>query len=321
MNIYISISFFSFVLIFFYTFSKIVSDITYLYKKKDDFTPLVGGLGIFIFFFLGIINLYILNSELITKNIHLLFLISIIFLIGIIDDILDLNYLIRLLYIFLVLIIFLKLDDRLVIYELYFETFEKTYVLGKLSIFITAFFIILFLNSMNMADGINGNSSLIFLSYIFILFETNIILNDFLLLIFVSLIIFFIFNIKNKIYIGDSGIYFVSTFLALYTIYRYKYGINLLSCEKIFMTFMIPGIDMFRLFCKRIYNRKNPFKGNLNHLHHILINKISINKTLLTYVALIIWPNMIYNLFEIQPYYLIIINIIIYSILINLLKR
>ena len=308
-------------LILFYSVSKKVSKFTSLYKKNNDDTPLVGGLGIYFFFSLGLINLYSLNNELLIENLYFLLTISGIFLIGIIDDILDLNYIIRLVCIYLILIIFLKFDNEFVIYQLYFETFEKNYILGPLSLYITALFIILFVNSMNMADGINGNSSIIFLSYIFILFEANSNLNNFLFLIIIPLIIFLIFNIKNKVYMGDSGIYLLSTFIAFYTIHKYKYTPDPLSSEKIFLTFMIPGLDMLRLFCVRIYNKKNPFKGDLNHLHHILTNKLSINKSLLIYLILILWPNLIYSFFDIQSYYLIIINLLVYSLLIKLFKH
>jgi len=320
MNIYIYFFVSSLMLILFYTFSKKVSKSTSLYKKNNDDTPLVGGLGIYFFFSLGLVNLYSHNSEFIIENLYLILTISGIFLIGIMDDILDLNYIIRLIYIYLILIIFLKLDNKFVVYQLYFETFEKTYILGQLSLFITALFIILFINSMNMADGINGNSSIIFLSYIFILFEVESVLNNFLFLIVIPLIIFLIFNIKNKAYMGDSGIYLLSTFIAFYTIHKYKYAPDLLSSEKIFMTFMIPGIDMLRLFCVRIYNKKNPFKGDRNHFHHILTDKLSINKSLLVYLILILWPNLVYSFFEVQSYYLIIINILIYSFLIEIFK-
>tara|TARA_A100001015_G_scaffold219454_1_gene246825 strand:+ start:2034 stop:3023 length:990 start_codon:yes stop_codon:yes gene_type:complete len=321
MNIYIYFFASSLILILFYTVSKKVSKFTSLYKNNDDDTPLVGGLGIYFFFSLGLINLYSLNNELIIENLYLLITISGIFLIGIIDDILDLNYIIRLICIYLILIFFLKFDNEFVVYQLYFETFEKEFILGQLSLYITALFIILFINSMNMADGINGNSSIIFLSYIFILFEPDSILNNFLFLIIIPLIIFFIFNIKNKTYMGDSGIYLLSTFIALYTIHKYKYAPDPLSSEKIFMTFMIPGIDMLRLFCTRIYNKKNPFKGDRSHLHHILTEKLSINKSLLIYLILILWPNLIYSFFEVQSYYLIIINILVYSLLIKLFKH
>ena len=114
----------------------------------------------------------------------------------------------------------------------------------------------LLLNSLNMVDGVNGNSGIIFLSFFLLIFNIDSELNFFLFLITVSLIIFLYFNFRNYTYIGDSRIYFISVFLSLYLIDSYNYNSSNLSCEKIFLILMIPGIDMFRLFCVRIYNKK-----------------------------------------------------------------
>ncbi len=321
MSIYVYYFFSLLGLTFFYSNSNKISKITNLYKKSNDKTPLIGGLGIYIFFIAGIINFYFHNSELILNNINLVIIISLVFLIGIFDDIYNLSYATRLISIFTLIIIFLNFENKFIINQLYFETFNRTYNLGNISYFITALFIVLFINSMNMADGINGNSSLIFLTFFYILFEPYSFLNIFLVLITMSLMIFLFFNLKNKLYLGDSGVYFISIFFALYVIYKYNYGVNTISSEKIFVTFMIPGIDMLRLFCVRLYNRSNPFKGDLNHLHHLLINKFNIYKSLLVYVAMILWPYLIYNVFEIKIYYLIILNMLVYSGLIIILKK
>ena len=47
------------------------------------------------------------------------------------------------------------------------------------------------------------------------------------------------------------------------------------SCEEIFILLMLPGIDMARLFIQRLSNKKNPFKADSNHLHHILLKKFN----------------------------------------------
>lgn len=321
MSLYIYYFFSLLALTFFYTNSNKISKITNLYKKSNDKTPLTGGLGIYFFFVVGIINFYFQNNELILNNINLIIIISLIFLIGIFDDIYNLNYLTRLISIFALIIIFLNFENKYIINQLYFETFNRAYNLGNISHFITALFIVLFINSMNMADGVNGNSSLIFLAFFYILFEPDSFLNIFLFLITISLIIFLFFNLRNKLYLGDSGVYFISIFFSLYVIYKYNHGVNTISSEKIFMTFMIPGIDMLRLFCARLNNRKNPFAGDLNHLHHLLINKFNIYKSLLIYLTLIIWPYLMYNFFEIKIYYLIISNLLVYSGLVIALKK
>ena len=61
-----------------------------------------------------------------------------------------------------------------------------------------------------MADGINGNSAIIFILYFIFLFEPKLDLNILLYVVFISLIIFLFFNLKDKIYMGDSGIYLIS---------------------------------------------------------------------------------------------------------------
>jgi UDP-GlcNAc:undecaprenyl-phosphate GlcNAc-1-phosphate transferase len=320
MTIYIFYILSSFLLIFFFYKSNTISKFLGLYKKAHDKTPIMGGLGIYFFFIVGIIFLYFSNPQIIEKNLSIIFLMSSIFLIGLMDDIYNLSYKVRLITIFIVLFIFFKYENRFVVNQLFFETINQTYVLGNLKYFLTPLFIMLLLNSMNMADGINGNSSLIFLSYFFILFEKNNNLNLFLPLIIISLLIFLFFNFKNKSYIGDSGIYFISIFVSLYVLNNYNHVDQNLSCEKIFLTFIIPGIDMFRLFCVRIYNKKNPFKGDLNHLHHLLHKKFNLALSLIIYMFLILWPFVFIKYYKVDYAILISISILLYTILFNFLK-
>ena len=64
-----------------------------------------------------------------------------------------------------------------------------------------------------------------------------------------------------------------------------------LNIESIFLLFMLPGIDMFRLFLKRIYQGRNPFRGDKDHLHHLLLNNLGNIKSLLIYNLLILYIN------------------------------
>ena len=67
--------------------------------------------------------------------------------------------------------------------------------------------VLLFQNAMNMIDGINGQSGLIFLIILLFLLK-KIGLNYELLLLISLIIIFIFFNLRNKIFLGDAGIYF-----------------------------------------------------------------------------------------------------------------
>ena len=57
---------------------------------------------------------------------------------------------------------------------------------------------------------------------------------------------------------------------------------------------LIPFLDFVRLFFKRIHAKKNPMIGDLKHIHHLIIKKIGLYKTLLTISLLYLLPLLIY---------------------------
>ena len=302
--------------------ADIISKKIGLNKKQDDQTPLVGGLGIFIFFILFNFYLFYFQKQLVIDyQFNILILISIIFIIGLIDDLFQLSYIKRLIFIYLIFIIFLKSTNFYIIDQLYFESINKTVLLGSFALYITPFFILLLLNSLNMADGINGNSGIIIISYLYLLFENNINLNLLVLSIIIPLILFLYFNLRNKIYLGDSGIYLLSSIVALYVINKYNTKSIMISCEEIFLIFLIPGLDMFRLFILRLLKKRNPFKGDNNHLHHLLLSKYNLTYTLLIYFILINWPNILYRSFKINILLLIFTNIFIFILFVLYLQK
>ena len=302
--------------------ADIISKKIGLNKKQDDQTPLVGGLGIFIFFILFNFYLFYFQKQLVIDyQFNILILISIIFIIGLIDDLFQLSYIKRLIFIYLIFIIFLKSTNFYIIDQLYFESINKTVLLGSFALYITPFFILLLLNSLNMADGINGNSGIIIISYLYLLYENNINLNLLVLSIIIPLILFLYFNLRNKIYLGDSGIYLLSSIIALYVINKYNTKSIMISCEEIFLIFLIPGLDMFRLFILRLLKKRNPFKGDNNHLHHLLLSKYNLKYTLLIYFILINWPNILYRSFKINILLLIFTNIFIFILFVLYLQK
>ena len=294
-----------------------------LYKKDKNKiinrTPLTGGVIVISSFIISIIFLKLFNNDYLFENTYWIGSTILIFFIGYLDDKFALRYDLRLASIFLILFLFFFFNDSWLIKNLYFETMQKSFVINNTSLFLTPFFFLLLLNSLNMSDGINGIFSIIIFIYLTLLFHEKNQLNFFLYFLIPSLIIFTYYNFKNKLYMGDSGVYFLSTFTALYTIFSYNAQLSNLSCEKIFIIFMIPGLDMLRLFISRIYKKKNPFKGDLDHLHHLLMKKFSINKTLIIYSILILWPQLLKNIVNLEI--LIFLNSFIYFFLIIYLKK
>jgi hypothetical protein len=80
---------------------------------------------------------------------------------------------------------------------------------------------------------------------------------------------------------------------------------------------MLPGIDMLRLFYIRLKNKKNPFYGDRNHFHHLLIEKFEKKYVIIIYYLLFITPIIFLNIKIINKTYIILIFILFYAALIN----
>ena len=79
---------------------------------------------------------------------------------------------------------------------------------------------------------------------------------------------------------------------------------------------------MLRLFVVRSINKKNPFKGDLNHFHHIVGNSLkNDNYTILLTSFMFILPSLMLFFLKIETYYIFIISIIVYSSIILFLKK
>ena len=181
-------------------------------------------------------------------------------------------------------------------------------------------------NSLNLADGINGLAiGLIFfwLIYINLIFENNLYL--FINTILISLILSFYHNIKGKHFLGDAGSLMLSSLIAFLIIYLYNKNINLPShknsAENILILFIIPVIDMVRLFFERLINKKKPSTADKNHLHHYLIEKMSNSKALFVYFIFLNFPILVSLYTNLSKVYIIVSIIIFYSLIIFLLKQ
>jgi len=139
------------------------------------------------------------------------------------------------------------------------------------------------------------------------------------------LLILFFDILKGKFFLGDNGTLILSTLIGFTMILIYnlnlKYEEIQISAENIFILFFIPGVDMFRLFILRILNKRDPFSADRNHLHHLLISKFSLNKTLIIYFAFMILVLIIDHFKIIASFYLILSALLIYFFLIFALRK
>lgn len=287
-------------------------------------TPLIGGIVIIINLFL--INLYLILSNQIS-NIDILILIfcTISFFIGFIDDIKKVSSLKKLILIGIAYLFIGFFDKSLFLKYLFSETTSDFYYLNIFSITFTILCILLLVNAFNLSDGLNCLAiviAIIWLVYIFILFKK---INSSYFVIILSLLLMIPFNFKGKFFLGDSGSLILGSLIGIIFITSYNQEFdfykNKISFESIFIIFMIPGLDMFRLFIERILKRKNPFLADDNHLHHFMYKIFNLNLTLIFYFLLIITPILIeyYNL--VSPIINILITISLYLFILSYCRR
>ena len=177
-----------------------------------------------------------------------------------------------------------------------FSLLEKNIALSKFSYFFTAFAILLFINSLNMFDGINLQSGLyivFFLIILFFKFNYSII---FLLLI-ITLLFFLHLNNTSKIFMGESGISFLGFLLSYFSIFSYNNKI-INYADEVFLIMCVPGFDLLRLSITRLISGKHPFSADKNHIHHKLLKKYNQKMTIIIVMTLITLPYLLFLFFN-----------------------
>ena len=301
---------------------KKISNIINIYDKPDKYlkkhksnVPLLGGiiiiLNILIYFLLSFFfdtsleNLGFSKKE----QLSIFLLIALFFLMGICDDKFKLAPNTKLILSIIISILVLSLNNNLLIQNLSFSFLDRKIFLGDLSYFFTVFCIIILINALNFYDGINGQSLIFFiLIFSYLAFKSPV---NFLYIILILICIFTLFlNLKNKIFLGDSGIYTLGSILALLLIYEYNYFKTLRFSDEIFLLLMLPGIDLLRLTITRIMNGKNAFYGDRNHLHHLLLKKYKLLQTNLILTILGFFPIILFSFFNFN--FLLILSLFVF---------
>ena len=288
-------------------------------KFHNTPVPLVGGIILCTVIFLNSISFFFLKVNFL--EFEIVFFLVCLTIFGLIDDKYNLNANFKLIFLIFFFTVFFLLNSELLVSKLRFSSFRfELNFYEYLIIPFTVFCCLLLINSINMFDGKNGLCAsiqliiLIFLTYYIFkdqyyiyrrlnFFEGELV---FIYLYFLYLCTFLIFNIKGKVFLGDSGAY-LGSFIIIYLILN-VYSKNLfLNCEQIFFLLLVPGIDMLRVFLVRIFNRKNPFEADAQHLHHLISKKIKDHTKITILISSFLFIlNLLINLF---PKYTLIIFI------------
>ena len=83
---------------------------------------------------------------------------------------------------------------------------------------------------------------------------------------------------------------------------------------------MLPGLDLIRVFFKRILNNKNPLRPDRAHIHHMLIFKFTYMLSLIIIQLFIIVPIILLYL-DINRLFIIVGTILCYLMMVYKLDK
>ena len=247
------------------------------YNQKYQ-VPLSGGL---------IILIYILfNFELF--NFTLIFYLSIFFILGLLLKSPTLRFLAQIL-----LLIFLLVHLKVQVYDIRINWINNLLQYQHFNILFVLLCFLVLINGTNFIDGNNGISLgyyLIIFSLMLALINDQIIIysTNFFISFLIVLFVLLIFNLFNKLYIGDSGAYLLSVFSGYILIDIINQNQNL-SPYFIVNIFWYPAFEILFSLIRKIKYKFSPLKPDTNHLHQLLffyyLKKISLSKSFLNSIT------------------------------------
>jgi UDP-GlcNAc:undecaprenyl-phosphate/decaprenyl-phosphate GlcNAc-1-phosphate transferase len=149
-------------------------------------------------------------------------------------------------------------------------------------------------NAINMADGQNGlvmGMTLIWVLMLSAYAPTHLL--PLLSVFAIGLGIALIFNLKGKLFLGDSGSYAISISMGILAIYVYMVAFDRLPADVVALWFLVPVLDCLRLMVMRMVRGRSPFSSDRNHLHHKLQVMMSSRRALLCYLTIVALPALL----------------------------
>jgi UDP-GlcNAc:undecaprenyl-phosphate GlcNAc-1-phosphate transferase len=160
-----------------------------------------------------------------------------------------------------------------------------------IGILFTVFCLVGFQNAVNMADGKNGLVMGMTLVWVLaLIYYAPAHVMPLLIAFLIALIVAMPFNLRGRLFLGDSGTYSLSIAVGLLAIYVHSVAFDRFSSDAVAMLFLIPVIDVIRLMASRALKGTSPFKSGRDHLHHILLNILPLKWALSLYLFLVGLP-------------------------------
>lgn len=270
--------------------------------------PTIGGLGIFVTFYLGAFVL--LREQFPTHELFSVLLASsVIVLTGMIDDILELKPRQKMFGIFVAaLLVYFLAGIRMNMVNLPFVHHEI--YLGWWSLPITIFWILALTNAVNLIDGLDGLAdgvSLISLTTMgivgyFFLHTHQLYVPIACFMLGACLLGFLPYNFHPaKIFLGDTGALFIGFMIAVLSLKGLK-NVTFISLLVPIIILGVPITDTVYAMIRRKLNKRPVSQADKHHLHHQLMRMgLTHRQTVLTIYAISLIFSFISLLFLLSP--------------------
>lgn len=233
-------------------------------------------------------------------------------IVGFFDDRRHIPALVRLIICSGIFGVAISIRPEFVVSALDFQGVGLKVELGLLAVPFSVFCLLAFQNAVNMADGRNGLVGGVAIIWLLALLSYG---WHPLTLAIVSLAIgLFIAlgaNLGGRLFLGDAGTYGIGAFVGLATIWFHRSNVGLHTIDVVIM-FMIPVLDMTRLFVFRILQGRHPFSADHNHLHHFLDRSIGWTYGRKIYYALVACPIIFSRLQLVDPLVVLVLGFALY---------
>ena len=144
-------------------------------------------------------------------------------------------------------------------------------LIGWSGIVFTLICLVGFLNAVNMADGKNGlviGQALIWSAALAWRLPSPLLPP--LAALATALAVLFVFNMRGRLFLGDSGSYGLSAAFGLLAVVAWNNGFADMNAEDVALIFALPVFDTLRLIVMRMARGLSPFTPGRDHLHHYL---------------------------------------------------
>jgi UDP-GlcNAc:undecaprenyl-phosphate GlcNAc-1-phosphate transferase len=283
------------------------------HKTHQEPTPLVGGIAVALPLLTYCTLFWWTHPESLGHAV-LDFAIGGAFLLGFIDDRISLPSLLRLfLTVVLALVVIVTIPDFIVEY-FDFTFLTQPILLAPFSVAFSVLVVVGMVNATNMTDGINGLAcGLCLIWSLFLLFYAPSEFLEIVVLLALCLFVTLLFNLRGKLFLGDSGSYTVGFTISLVTIYTYNASSGALHADAVVAWFIVPVVDCLRLMAVRASKRRSPMLADNDHLHHRLQRIMPVSGTLITYWMLVAIPGAVAMVFPAITLYAVLTVVFVYA--------